>query len=112
MIYERKIYGVEFKCNSETGQLWRKYTSGWKETGLVENGQGYLQLTIMNYKFKAHRVVWFMVHGTWPKQVLDHINNVRHDNSIANLREVAPWENRANSTQVIIHKNGRFAKVE
>jgi hypothetical protein len=34
----------------------------------------------------AHRIVWALHHGAWPKQHLDHINRVRDDNRIENLR--------------------------
>lgn len=44
-----------------------------------------------------HRAIWALVHGYWPTE-LDHINGVRDDNRLANLREVSRRENSKNSS--------------
>jgi hypothetical protein len=36
----------------------------------------------------AHRAAWAIYYGKWPEHHIDHINGVRDDNRIANLREV------------------------
>lgn len=46
--------------------------------------------------YMAHRLAWLYVHGTWPEGQIDHINRVRDDNRIANLRSVACAENIQN----------------
>lgn len=48
---------------------------------------GYLILKIKGKQYKAHRVVWFLCKGEFPKGELDHINRNRRDNRIENLRE-------------------------
>jgi len=45
---------------------------------------------------RAHRIAWFLYHGVWPKDQIDHINNIRHDNRIVNLREATGFENQGN----------------
>lgn len=47
-------------------------------------------------KVLAHRIVWAMHYGEWPNQVIDHINHVRNDNRIVNLRDVSNAENMRN----------------
>jgi hypothetical protein len=47
----------------------------------------------------AHRIVWALHHGRWPTQHIDHMNRIRHDNRIENLRDVAPAENVKNSAR-------------
>lgn len=47
---------------------------------------GYTILTLDRTLFRAHRVAWFFVHGEWPKDEIDHINRMRSDNRLANLR--------------------------
>lgn len=47
----------------------------------------------MNYRSKrialtAHRVVFAIVHGHWPRHEVDHINRDRSDNRPINLRDV------------------------
>lgn len=53
----------------------------------------------------AHRVIWFMCFGYWPKEV-DHINRNRIDNRIENLRDVNHSENAKNMTMKSNNKSG------
>lgn len=46
--------------------------------------------------FRLHRVAWFLYYGVWPKDHIDHINNIRDDNRIINLREATRSENGGN----------------
>ena len=45
--------------------------------------------------YPAHRLAWFYVHGVW-LDVVDHINHIRSDNRIINLRNVTHQENSKN----------------
>lgn len=57
---------------------------------------GYLCGNILAHYVLAHRAVWAIYHGEWPVDCLDHINRVRTDNRIDNLREVSRAENQRN----------------
>ena len=46
---------------------------------------GYLSGSILNRSYMAHRVIWAMHYGKWPKY-LAHRNGRRDDNRITNLR--------------------------
>lgn len=48
---------------------------------------GYLIIKVKGHQFKAHRIVWLLCKGDFPKRELDHINRNRTDNRIENLRE-------------------------
>lgn len=61
----------------------------------VVGAQGYKLLTIAGRKFLAHRLIWKMVHNVEPEQI-DHINGVRTDNRLVNLRSVTQAENAKN----------------
>ena len=47
---------------------------------------GYLIIKVKGKQFKAHRIVWLLNYGEFPKTELDHINRNRLDNRIENLR--------------------------
>lgn len=43
-----------------------------------------------------HRLAWLHVHGAWPESQIDHINGIRTDNRIENLRDVSHTANAQN----------------
>lgn len=76
----------------DNGRLIRKSngdTAGWV------CDRGYINLEICGKRFKAHRVVFYMHYGYMPDYI-DHINGVRHDNRIENLREATLSQNGMN----------------
>lgn len=57
---------------------------------------GYVSICI-NYKnYRAHRLAWLYVYGKWPKKYIDHINNIKNDNRLCNLREATNQQNLQN----------------
>lgn len=59
--------------------------------------EGYRHGTIFGVHHLAHRVAWAISHGAWPAEDTDHINGVRDDNRLQNLRAVPRQENCRNS---------------
>lgn len=57
---------------------------------------GYLRGKINRESFSAHRLIWFYVYGEWPVGEIDHINGIRDDNRLANLRVVTRQQNNHN----------------
>ncbi len=55
--------------------------------GLIDR-YGHREIGIDRYRYMAHRLAWFYVHEVWPKHEVDHINMVRDDNRLSNLRVV------------------------
>lgn len=49
---------------------------------------GYVQLRIRRVHYRAHRLAWLWVTGSWPVHQIDHCNGVRGDNRFENLRDV------------------------
>ena len=85
--------------DAETGVFtWRLPPAKRVKAGDVagSHSQGYLRIKLRGREYKAHRVAWAMTHGRWPEKELDHINRVRDDNRMANLRECSAGENRQN----------------
>jgi hypothetical protein len=64
---------------------------------------GYLAIKVDKSLFLAHRLAWLHTHGEWPKGQIDHINGIRSDNRLQNLRDVDLSANAQN--QRAAHKN-------
>lgn len=56
---------------------------------------GYRRIMIGGCIFYAHRLAWLYVYGEWPDEI-DHINCVKSDNRICNLRVASRSQNMAN----------------
>ncbi len=67
---------------------------------------GYLMGRVSSRALLAHRVAWAMHHGRWSEDYIDHINGVRDDNRLANLREVSVGENSRNCKRSSGNKSG------
>jgi hypothetical protein len=67
-----------------------------KVAGCVDRN-GYRIIRYLGFGFKAHRIAWMLHYGEWPIDQVDHINMIRDDNRIANLRNADPSQNRLNS---------------
>jgi hypothetical protein len=91
----------ELDYNPDTGDLTRKRATWRTEKGGVVGSYafGYKQVGLGGRNYRAHVLAWFLYHGVWPDKELDHINGVRDDNRIANLRLATPRQ------QVINRKN-------
>ena len=61
-----------------------------------KNVKGYVQIMIDYKNYTAHRLAWLYVHGRWPYEQIDHINRIKNDNRIVNLREATNSENQIN----------------
>lgn len=56
-------------------------------TAGCNHGCGYITVGIMGKQYLAHRIIWEMHYGPIPHGVqIDHVNGVRSDNRIGNLR--------------------------
>ena len=67
-----------------------------KEAFTADNGDGYRCSHIFGRTYRAHRVIWAMVHDYWPENQIDHINGRRDDNRLSNLRHLSHAENQQN----------------
>lgn len=72
----------------------RTYAGGEAFTNVKD---GYRTGTILTRPIRAHRAAWAIHFGEWPKGEIDHINGVKDDNRITNLRDVSRSENMRNA---------------
>lgn len=88
-----------FDYDPDTGVITRK-----SPVGHVAD-DGYRRISADGKPVLAHRLAWLLTHGKFPNALVDHINRVRDDNRIENLREATHSENHQN--QVGARKSSR-----
>lgn len=95
-----------FNYNPDSGVFTYAKTVSSSRAGAAAgtlHSSGYVHISINNRIYKAHRLAWYYVYGVWPADQIDHINGVRNDNRLCNLREVNRSENFQNQHKA--HKN-------
>lgn len=75
------------------------------------NKDGYLFAMLDGKTYALHRLAWFYVHNVWPDGEVDHINGVRSDNRIDNLRTVTKTVNQQNRRKAARHNKSGFLGV-
>lgn len=107
---KEKILSV-LKYNKVTGEfVWkarqdRHFNSRLvgKKAGTKDNN-GYIKIWVFGQIIAAHRLVWFLEHGTNP-YLIDHIDGNESNNHISNLRESDYRKNGQNRRS---HRAGRL----
>lgn len=83
----------------ETGVLrWLTTGTGRKPSLVAGSRQasGYWVTGIQNRIYKNHQLALLLSTGRWPEHDVDHINGVKEDNRLCNLREVDHQSNTQN----------------
>jgi hypothetical protein len=100
-------YANEFlEYNKETGLfLWKKKPrmvnrpskcNPGMEAGSLHRS-GYKTMTIKGRHVQLHRLAWILCNGHIATEMIDHINGIRHDNRLCNLRLATRSQNLHNS---------------
>jgi hypothetical protein len=72
---------------------WKKNN---KKAG-TKRKEGYIVIQLNKTQYYAHRLIWTLLNGDIPNdRHIDHINRVKDDNNISNLRLVTDRENALN----------------
>ena len=82
----------EFRWQRRTAQTVKKDDVA----GSIDS-KGYRVIRLHGRYYKAHRLAWYLTFGRWPRDQIDHINGIRDDNRLVNLREASNKENKRNS---------------
>lgn len=67
--------------------------------GCINPSTGYWQVVYNGKKFYNHRLIWVWNYGTEPPKYIDHVDGVRDNNKINNLRASSVSQNRHNSVK-------------
>ena len=77
-----------------TNKIKRKRAIKGEESGCI-NGRGYRVIGVSGKDYYCHRIAFLMTYKYLPKYI-DHINEIKHDNRINNLRECTYAQNVMN----------------
>ncbi|CZZ63295.1 TPA: HNH endonuclease [Enterobacter hormaechei subsp. hoffmannii] len=103
--YAPELLRSLFLYDPVTGRLCHKANRRRVKAGScadsTRRADGYRQVALRldgkQYQLKAHRVAWILEHGSIPDGLqVDHINGIREDNCLCNLRLVTQRENDQN----------------
>ena len=94
----------------DTGAFTRISSPRKWRIGIIKNcandGIGYFTINLLGKRYKAHRLAWLYIHGSFPVSDTDHINGNRIDNRLCNLREASRTENQQNRGEQINNTSG------
>lgn len=98
----------------ETGGFTWRVAKGRKAKGMLAgciDHYGYVQIGIDGTKYKAHRIALLITNGSWTSEHIDHINGIRNDNRIDNLREASQSINMQNLLRPMAGNTSGFLGV-
>jgi hypothetical protein len=101
----------EIDPTSSSGLRWKFNPGGpWAKKGDPTgrlNSCGYYQTKVNGVLYLNSRLIWKMVNGKDPEQVIDHIDNNPSNNVISNLRDISQRENVLNRKDYKERENDR-----
>lgn len=96
--------GIDLFKNQRSCSTWNANYAG-KVAGHF-HPNGYIYLGIFGKLYSAHRVAFYMHHGSISEKEIDHINGIKSDNSIVNLRQVSRITNMRNTKKSLSNTSG------
>lgn len=88
---------VEMFPDRRSFSIWNTRYAG-KASGCINN-YGYLIIKVHGALRLSHRLAWILHHGSVDGIEIDHINHIRTDNRLCNLRAADTLTNRRNQSR-------------
>lgn len=102
--YQLEVAKQNIIVKPEEGKIYNKNKN--KELGFPHT-KGYRCFYFNGKIVSIHRFIWSFVHGSIPKGMqIDHINQIKSDNRISNLRLVTAKDNHRNMPLLKNNKTG------
>jgi len=97
--------------DKETGNLTWTKPIGFKKSVIGQiagsvDSRGYRSVYLKGFNFRAHLLCWILAYGVKPTKEIDHINGIKDDNRLNNLREATRSENCINRKLFSNNKSG------
>lgn len=103
LIYDADTGVFVWNERKDMPKKWNTRYAGKRAGSTFQNGYRYISFNNVNYY--AHRLAYYYMTGEWPKEV-DHINGIRGDDRISNLRSATHSQNLSNVGITARNKSG------
>lgn len=103
-----------FSYDKDSGEFTRIVSVGGMRAGSKAGTvykNGYVRISVDGKVYAAHRLAWLYVNGEFPVCGIDHINGVKTDNRMANLRVAGQQENMQNVRKAKSHSKSGLLGV-
>lgn len=98
-----------WRYRPEMANAWNVKHTG--QTAGSSNPGGYVHIIVNNLGYKAHRLAWLYMTGTWPEIIIDHVDGNGLNNTWRNLRDANHIQNTANAKRLWRHNTSGFRGV-
>lgn len=108
MLTQKRLKELLTYCPT-TGQMTWSVDRSRKKAGARAGHRrldGYFVVGIDGKLYLRHRLAWLYVNGVWPTASIDHVNGIKGDDRLENLREAEHSQNIANSKRHTDNKAG------
>ena len=98
ILWEELIKIVDY-CPDTGIFIWKETRGNNATAGDIAGSSsrdGYIRIYLGGRPYLAHRLAWLHSFKEWPDNIVDHINGIRSDNRLDNLRDVTIAENNKN----------------
>lgn len=108
LYWKSRTEDMFYNGNTSSFSVCKSWNSRWSGKPALNHidARGYKRGAINGRHLQAHRVIWAICNGSWPKGEIDHINGNKIDNRISNLRVASRSQNERNKGLISSNTSG------